>query len=503
MKGRAALLGLLALRAAAGPSVDVTNDVRAQHNQLAHGPDYPADPGPRPDQYQEAPSVLLAQGAWSGGFTARSANVYRTQADTTLARHDDALYRVFAQYAAGALTARAGDFNTLFGRGLILSVVQNDAIAQDWTIRGGEARWRARALDLPLELHGAAGTVSNNMRLWPATYQRWSIAALEAEVEWRPRNRIGLRAGTIDDGTVPPMLQGLAAGRRVSQSADLSGSNLLGLLDYYGEAAQVRYLDPQFPWIPSRATDPRRGSGAYGSVSLHRGGWLLQAEGKRYRHLDNELNNPPLADRETEKSTKDNCDGLRLYAQYSFPRPDLTVFASAGRYRQGQLLAPVVFQGANVYGGFKLEDWLDCLDLEYAYGLKTVHESGEYPEKKTDAACTFRFTRRWSLGLVFQDRRNRLPGSAPYDQWSLTTQLARSPWGAVYLCHQFESLVNTTANPFPSHHLDSAGIRVNLKRGSYADLSGGRLRGGEVCAGGQCAILPATSGWKLDLHLRI
>jgi hypothetical protein len=47
-----------------------------------------------------------------------------------------------------------------------------------------------------------------------------------------------------------------------------------------------------------------------------------------------------------------------------------------------------------------------------------------------------------------------------------------------------------------------AGLRVNLRKDSYLELSGGRLRGGEVCAGGQCAILPPFRGWKLGAHLR-
>ena len=495
------LLGFGAAMAAPapGPTVDVSNDLLVQNNQLAHGPGYPYDPAIRAGQCQEALSAVLDQGAWSGGFTLRGVNFYRPQADTTLARSDLSLYRVFGKYTAGDLTARAGDFNTLLGRGLILSVIQNDAVLQDWTIRGGELRWRHRAL----ELHALAGTVSNNLRLRPNAYQRWKVSGLEASLEWAPGNRLGARAGTIDDLTVPPILQGLAEGRRVSQSADLSGTNLLGAWDYYFEAAQINYLDPLVLPIPARATHSGRGSGAYGTLSWHRGGWLLQAEWKRYRHFDNELNNPPLADRETEKTTKDNTDGARLYGQYCFRDPDLTVFLSAGRYRQGQLLAPVVFQGSNVYGGFRLQDGLDCLDLQYTYGLKTVHETGEYPEKNTDAALTCRFTLLWSLDLNSQDKRNLLPGSAPYDQWNLTAQVARSPWGAVYATHQYDPLVNTGSNPFASHGLNSAGVRINLKNGSYVDFSGGRIRGGEVCSGGQCVVLPAYQGWKLVTHFRL
>jgi len=498
-----ALLGALAwavLARAGEPSVAVTHDLLVQNDQLAHGPAYPLDPGVRGHQFQEALSAVLDAGPWSGGFTVRDVNFYKIDASTTLARPDVSLYRIYAKYTGDGLGACAGDFNTLLGRGLILSVVQNDTVLQDWTIRGVQGTWNRGALGV----HGLAGTVSNNERLRGNGFQTWAVTGLEASLEWSHGQRVGVRAGTIRDGTVPPMLDGLAQGRRETRSVDLAGVNLGGgTLDYYLEAAAVQYLDPiAFP-VPFRATDPARGSGAYGLLSCHRGPWLLQAEAKRYRHFDLELNNPPLADRETEKVTKDHSDGLRLYAQYSFPDPQLTLLASAGRYREGQLIAPVVFQGSGLYGGFRLEEWRDRLDCQCTYGLKTVHPAGEYPEKLTDAALTYRFTPRWSLDLTFQDRRNRSPGSDPYDQWDLTTQVGRSRWGAVYVTHQFDSLVNTTANPFPTHGSTNAGVRITFGNGSYADLSGGRIRGGEVCAGGQCVILPASKGWKLLMHVRL
>ena len=484
---------------APGPNVAVTNDCLVQEDQLAHGPAYPEDPATRGRQFQEALSVVVDDGAWSGGFTARDVNFYKANASTTLGRPDAALYRVYARYAGDSLSAGAGDFNTLMGRGLILSVVQNDTVLQDWTIRGGQLAWQVDAL----ELRGLAGTVSTNQRLRPNGYQTWDVAGLEASVAWRPGQRVGLRAGTIDDATVPPILRGQAAGRRVTQAADLAGANLLGAVDYYLEAAQVRYLDPMVLPIPFRATDPGRGSGAYGLLAYHSGPWLLQAEFKRYRHFDLELNNPPLADRETEKLTKDNSGGARLYGQYSFRNPQLTLLCSAGRYQEGQLIAPVMYQGSSLYGGFRLEEWLDRLDCSYSYGLKTVHPAGAYPEKQTVAALTCRFTALWSLDLAFFDKRNRIPGSDPYDQWDLTAQVSRSRWGAVYVTHQYDSLVGTTANPFASHGSTNAGVRFTLKNGSYVDLSCGRIRGGEVCAGGQCVILPASQGWKVLTHFRL
>jgi hypothetical protein len=233
--------------------------------------------------------------------------------------------------------------------------------------------------------------------------------------------------------------------------------------------------------------DPRQGDGTYGNLSWHPGTWFLMAEYKNYQNFDNALNNPPLADRDTERNDLYDGTGRRLYAQYSFRSPDLTVFVSGGRYRQERNA------GQSVYGGFKLQDWHERLDLACTYGQKTVL----YPEKKTDAALTWRCTPLWSVQLTLRDKRNRPPGSTPYSETDLTVQLARSPRFAVYVLQQRSSLP-----VFDATRLYCGGLRVELPKGSYLDFSAGRLRGGEVCAGGQCIILPPFRGWKLAAHVR-
>jgi len=54
---------------------------------------------------------------------------------------------------------------------------------------------------------------------------------------------------------------------------------------------------------------------------------------------------------------------------------------------------------------------------------------------------------------------------------------------------------------FDATRLYYGGVRVNFRKGSYLDLSAGRLRGGEVCASGQCITLPPFKGWKAAAHV--
>jgi hypothetical protein len=241
---------------------------------------------------------------------------------------------------------------------------------------------------------------------------------------------------------------------------------------------------PSFP-VP---VDPREGTGAYGNLSWQRGAWFLMGEAKRYENFDDALNTPPLADRETEKNDLHDASGRRVFLQRSFMKPDLTVFLSAGRYREGTR------HGQNLYGGFKLQDGFGRMDLACTYGLRTVL----YPEKRTDAALTWRFTPRWSLDLTLRDRRNRPPWSDPYQETDLAVQVACSPRFALFLLQQRSSVT-----VFDSTRLYHGGLRVNLPKGSYLEMSGGRLRGGEVCAGGQCVKLPPFKGWQIAAHLRI
>jgi len=475
--------GALLLAALAGPgfaapppvSLAATADLLYRRDLLGAGP-YGV-PGDRPGQYQYGLSLVANRGPWAGAVTLRDVDFYQQEPDTTLDRGTTRIYKRYLKYDSGRWSFQAGDFNTLLGRGLVLSVIQNPSILLEDTIDGLDARLRAGRL----ELHALGGTVTTGQQ-----DQSWRVAGAEATVEYLPDQRLGLRAATIQDGRLPPFMP--PVGLRQCRSVSLSGQDRSGSFSYYGELGHMDFRDQSWPPWPV-PVDPRQGEGGYGNLSWHRRGWFLMAECKNYKNFDNGLNNPPLADRDTEQTNKYDGAGRRLYAQYSFQEPDLTVFASAGAYREGY--GGELDHGNDVYGGFKLQDF-GRLDLAWTYGLRTV----QYLEKRTDATLTWRFTPTWSLGLTLRDKRNR-PAADPYEETDLTVQLACSPRFSVYLLQQRASVP-----VFDATRLYQAGARVNLARGSYLEGAAGRLRGGEVCAGGQCVTLPPFRGWRLAAHLR-
>jgi|GEM_PF-1358881 len=504
---------ILALAQDAKPSIDGTLDLLYQKNQTLLGPEGRQVSLERQNQYQGALSLFMNWGKWSAGLTLRDVNFYKIDTNTTLPKADIALYRAYVKYASDGLSVQLGDFNTMLGRGMVLSVIQNDTIVQDWTVRGGDVHYQWNWLDV----HALAGTVSNNCRKLDGTllppapnkYQKWKVTGLEGSAEWLSGNRVGLRVSTIDDDVADPSPLLLVRpsyellGRRTTESVSLSGNNLMGILDYYAEAAQLTFDQPK--WIlNASATDPKRGSGAYGNMVLHTNGLMMMGEYKHYRHFDNQLNNAPLADRETEKNNLDNSDGYRLLTQYSFHEPDLTLFFSVGHCEEGALMLPLAsYVGSNVYGGFKLEGLFDRLDASGTYGQKSVHNTAPYTylQKKTDGTLTYRMTPVWSLDFTYRARWKDRSMDTYHDS-DITCQLGRSPLGAIFFTHQGASARDPFDNPDGMRSGNNGGFRFNFGKGSFLELSGGSFRGGEVCSGGQCVQMPSFRGFKAATHIR-
>lgn len=495
-------------------SLDFTNDLLFQRDLNAVEQ---ITGRPKANQYQESASVFGNyalegdHGSLSGGLTVRYTNVYLAQASITLEHPDAALYTKYLRFTRGTFMAQVGDFNTMLGRGLVLSVIQNSAILKDWTATGADVRGRVGDLDY----HVLDGIVTNEMRHldhgngannW---FERWRVAGAEVAYEFLKDNRVGYRVSRIDDYDLAraggsPMGNPFSKGRRLTQSGSLGGDNLFGCFNYYVEAGRMKFQDAEDTYTPSRI-NLQDGKALYADLAFHRGRWYVMGEFKRYQHFDNELNNPPLADRDTELVNKDDSLGRRLYVQYSFPAPDLTLFASAGTCVEGRLFTTRRMEGSNVYGGFKLQDWLDHITTSFTYGYKTVHTYpalARFPEKRSDGEFTYSFTPTWSLGVTLRDWRRHEPGQAFWRQSDYQFQFAHSPHWALFFTNQVVSYVNTPENPFNDNHLYSGGFRLNLSKGSFVELSGGKMHGGEVCSGGECVIMPAFKGWKLNTHFR-
>lgn len=494
---RAALLALAAttLLRAEEPSLFtwyLTNDFLFQVNDLGARKANPwgpvAEEDKRPNQLQDSLTLfgsysLGRYGEVSAGTTLRSTNFYRQDQNITLEKRDDSIHRWFARYRVGGFELQAGDFFALLGQGMVLSVVQNDALLRERTITGGDARWRTDRIDV----RALSGTVRTEVRT-EGKQQAWSVSAAEAGVEYLKGHRAGVRTSRIEDTKVP--LYSVKYGRRDTHSFSLAGVNLFGVLSYYGEYGRLFYRDEA-----DLRLGRQPGNAVYGNLTLRLKHVLIVAEHKKYERFDNGLNNLPLADREEELNDLKYQEGTRLFAQYHMRNPDISIFAGIGSYAEGEAMPgrdrP---KGHNVYGGFNLQDLWDCFSASYSYGLRNVG----YPVKKSNASATYQFAQDWSVEGTFKDKRYEQSLHRFHEQ-DLNLQLAKAAWGAVWVLKQH------SRDPVPDlgggRDFYSGGVRVNLRNGAYVELSGGRMRGGEVCSGGQCVVLPPFKGWKLAAHV--
>jgi len=429
------------------------NDFTYQNNQLAD----------ENDQFYNLSTLFLKYGNWSGGLTLRSHNYYKRLPNRTLENSQYDLYRKHARYATKSLEFQVGDFNSMLGRGLVLSVLQNDKALRDRTVLGGDFRynaggWQVRAL---------GGSVEDELKR-----QKWHVAGGELAGEYWKGNRVGVHASYIHDEKT---LQ--RRDDRLTWSVSWSAEKLPGGLSYYAEISRLNLLDSRL----------RDGSACYSNLGWTRRNVSLLLEYRKYRNFNNELNNPPSADRGDEAVELRDSEAARLYVQYSFFRPDIVPFISVGRIREFDATGP------QAYGGVNGSDVWGKLDFSFSHGVRETY----YPERITEGRVVYRFTDPVAVDVYARDKRSSV-GEYRFNEIDYNLQVSWAPHGAVFFQKQYSrELIDDR------HHFHSGGIRINLKRDSYFELSVGETRGGEVCSSGQCVILPPFRGWRLGVFVTV
>jgi hypothetical protein len=491
--------------------IAVVNDLILQNNELSSWPEdgrirKPADAY---RQYQESLAVSASQALNGGdslalGLTLRLVNYYQQTADATLATPDGSVYRKYLKYSSGGFSLLAGDFYAQLGRGLVLSVEPIDPLLEERTISGGDLHYQGRWL----EFRALAGEVRTEAR-----DQAWKVEGGELVLKYLQGpaagiNTIGIHAVRIEDvatGLTQPFQLSLMR-QRTLESASAGGDNVGHLFNYYFESARLNW---QHLATDAFALDPGRAT--YGNLILHSHGLFVMGEYRSYLgfstdiiNAQNTLNNPPLADRDNEENNLNHSDSIRILTQYAFHEPDVAVFASAGRIRENDNSTPGTpgFQydprtdcGHNVFAGITAEDLFDRLTISAIYGIENIH----YPERRTDGSAMFRFTPHWSLEFKLRDLRYHSPiDDSLYRESDYNLQLACSPRFSIYAMHQYRTDPGLL---FAQNQFNSGGIRINFGHGCYLDLSGGAVRGGLVCSGGQCREMPDFKGLKLATHM--
>jgi hypothetical protein len=432
----------------------LTNDFTYQKSRLARDP----------DQFYNSSSAFFKFGNWSGGLNLTGRNYYKQSTSYTMDDPEVFLYRKYVQYTAKGFEALGGDFNSVLGRGLVLSVLQNEKAYRDRTVLGGDFQfhswgWQLRAL---------GGTVEDETR-----QQKWGVAGGEISRAYWKGNRVGFHTSYIHDVNTWDR-----SGDRTTWSVSWNADRLPGGFSYYAEISRMNLHNSD-----------RDGSAYYTNVGWTHKGLTFMFEYRKYKDFDNRLNNPPSADRGDEGVLElADSETLRLYSQYSFLNPDSIAFVSIGRVRDADAIGPQVYTGVSaseIAGG--------RLDFSFGYNFRETY----YPEKIVDGQATFRLTNRIALGFSGRDKR--------FTQWEYhfneqdwIPQISWAPYGSVFYQRQYSrDLIDHR------HDFDSYGIHINVKRDSYLEVSTGRMRGGQVCSSGQCVFLPPFRGWRVGVFTTV
>jgi hypothetical protein len=427
----------------------ITADLLYQGNRLAN----------EKNQFYESLTLFANYDKWSMGVTLRGNNFFKQTPNVSLDNLQFDVYRKYLQYTSKHLKVTVGDFYSLLGRGMVLSVLKNDEILQERTILGGDLRYNRGRFDF----RALGGRILDETQ-----DQEWTVAGGEAALNYAKNHSIGVLFSYIDDVDTR-----LNLGKRLTYSFNLKGSKLFKYLSHYSEFAFLHFQDARRD----------NGYGVYSNFTYNKSHVTVSLEFKRFKDFDNEMNNPPIADREDEISSVYDTTGGRLLFQYAFLEPDITLFVNLGRYKEyGQT-------GNHIYGGIRIEDLMDRLNLNASYGVRDVL----YSIKRLESYLVYQFNDRWSCEAGFKDRHYR-DGQFVFKEIDHTFQVSYSPYISVFVMHQFSHNKLIDLN-----HFYSGGVKVYLPGGTVLQLSGGTIRGGQVCSGGQCYIAPPFKGIKFTI----
>jgi len=431
-----------------GFSLVLTNETLLQRNRAAS----------RPDQLYQLLHLVGTYKDWSSGLTLRLKNFLKQTPDMTLPRLEFDFYKAFVRYQGKKLRAQAGDFHAMLGRGLVLAVLPNEKLYRDWSIRGGDVEF----LSDHLRIRTLGGLVRDE-----AGGQGWSLFGTEAIFRYVRAHDAGWHLSYIDDRG-----EGGRLGPRLTGSLSFSGSFWSDRITYAAETAFLSFQDERLP----------AGSAGFASLSYHRGRWLVTVEAKRYLNFANELNNPPNADREDEPGVLGDGQTVRLFLQYALPDPDLLVLLNAATVSEYGV------RGEHLYAGMMAQDLFDRISASLTVGVRRLL----YPVLRIDANLQWMLGGPWSLETNYREKGYR-NGAFRFLERDILVQLAKARLGSFSVQYQY------SAQPVMGrHHFLSCSARWDVSAAAYVEATGGWLRGGEVCAQGQCFQAPPFRGVKLS-----
>lgn len=413
----------------------------------------------KPNQFYEEFSIFANYKKWSSNFTLRINNFYKQSPNETLPNNNFDLFRKSVHYKSKVLSVTFGDFYSLLGRGLVLSVLKNSDILRERTIFGGIADLNLKRFDVK----GLGGIIKDE-----TNSQSWNLAGGEFKYRFYKKNIAGFHFSRIDDIDTFRNL-----GERFTYSFSIQGSEFLKYFSYYTEIAFLDFTE----------NSSKRGKAVYSNITFNRGHFTISAEYKSYENFNNEMNNPPIADRADEVSTITDSNGGRILFSYTFFDPDISLFFNIGSYRE------YTEKGTHIFAGINSQDLWDRLTFSISYGVKNII----FPVKKFSADMIYQFSDTLSMEVSSKDKRYR-DGNFFFNEKDNSIQISVYPFVSLTFLFQYSYNKIMGLNDF-----FSSSLTLYFKNNLEISVTGGNIRGGQICSGGQCFIMPPFKGFKLSV----
>lgn len=410
-------------------------------------------------QFYETLSIFANIKKWSFNLTLRANNFYKRDPNTTLSNNNFDVFRKTVRYSSKKVKLTIGDLYSVLGHGLVLSVQKNDEIFRERTILGADMKYLSDRMDLRF----LGGEITDD------TYdQRWRVAGGEVDLRLSKNSRLGGRFSYITDVDTLRHL-----GNRLTYSFNIKGNKFLRYISYYAEFAFLDFID----------NSSKQGQAFYSNLTFNKTHTTVMFEYKNYSDFDNEMNNPPVADREDETASLNDTEGFRVLFQYTLFNPEISFYLNIGKYREYE------DEGFNIYGGVSAIDLTDKFSFNLSYGIKNII----YPIKKSEFDFTWQVSDYLSFTISSRDKRYS-DNSFKFNEQDYSFQFAHANGITIYFVYQYSYNRIIGLNYFYS-----GGITLNFRNDTELRISGGTIRGGQVCSGGQCYILPPFKGIKFSL----
>lgn len=432
-----------------GLNLYITNEFQYNFNKISE----------ESNQFYEALSIFSGFKKWSANFTLRSNNYFRQSPNKTLNSFNFDIFRKSVHFKSKRISVTFGDFYSLLGRGLVLSVLKNDDILRERTILGGNSDISFKNFDLKI----LGGIIKDETNL-----QKWNLAGGEFMYNFIKNNRAGLHFSYINDIDT---LRNL--GKRFTYSLSFQGTRIFKYFSYYVETSYLDFIE----------NSAKRGKAVYSNITFNKGHLTLSAEYKFYKNFNNEMNNPPIADREDEISTLSDSEGARLFVSYTIFDPDISLFFNIGSYREYN------DSGTHIFAGINSQDIWDKLSFTISYGIKNIL----FPIRKFSSDIIFQFSDKFSMEFSSKDKSYR-DGSFRFIEKDHSVQFSIYPFLSVTCLYQYSH--NAVMG---LHNFFSSSVTLFFKNNLEIAVSGGNIRGGQVCSGGQCFMMPPFKGIKFSV----